>query len=342
MSLDNIKDMTATARDNLVNAIRTKGISIAEDSTLNQCANAVLMISGGSGICKYYKCASVDTENNTWSGYELVYNEAGYYELSDVITEDLTYSGMTPVVDSIYNEDATLKIERYSKNPDLIPEEGLVFYASLNGDTPNVAETGQVLTEVSQDSNRSQIHYGVEDGIPCAIFADAYVYDSCYVGLTFDASTLPQGAEPRTLSMWVKIYNNSPHAFFAYGEYSSGKTFQLQYSTKYKTINFSCHGDDVYSANSFDFSDRLHHVAVVLDGNTNHDITMYFDGVQQELTVVGDRSVNTSGNICNIGCGGTPSYIRFDGWLSSIRVYDRVLGEEEIAALANEFTPTTA
>jgi hypothetical protein len=68
MSLDNIKDITTTARDNLVNAIRAKGVSIAEDSTINQCANAVLMISGGgnnndsdsSGSCmKFYKCTSV-------------------------------------------------------------------------------------------------------------------------------------------------------------------------------------------------------------------------------------------------------------------------------------------
>lgn len=49
MSLDTIKDITTTARDNLVNAIRTKGVPIAEDSTINQCANAVLMITGGGG-----------------------------------------------------------------------------------------------------------------------------------------------------------------------------------------------------------------------------------------------------------------------------------------------------
>lgn len=298
---------------------------------------------GGSGSMKFYKCASVDTANKTWSGYELVYNEAGYYELSDVVTENLTYSGMTPVVGSIYNENATLKIERYSRDSGAIPEDGLVFYASLNGDTPNVAETGQVLTEVSADSNHSQLHYGVEDGIPCAIFADAYVYDSCYVGLTFDASALPAGAEPRTISLWVKIYNNNTTGFFAYGSYTSGQTFMLQYHANYKTINFSCHGDDVYSVNSFDFSDRLHHLAVVLDGNTNHDITMYFDGVRQDMTVSTDRSINTASNTtAKIGCGTPNGYGRFDGWLSSIRVYDRVLGEEEITALSKEFTPTTA
>jgi hypothetical protein len=58
--------------------------------------------------------------------------------------------------------------------------------------------------------------------------------------------------------------------------------------------------------------------------------------------VVNDRSINTSGNICKIGCGATNGYGRFDGWLSSIRVYDRALTQDEITILANEFTPTTA
>lgn len=68
---------------------------------------------GTGGTAKYYKCVSVDTANKTWSGYELVYNEAGYYELSDVITENLTYSGFIPAVDGIYSADCTIEVSNF-------------------------------------------------------------------------------------------------------------------------------------------------------------------------------------------------------------------------------------
>ena len=114
MSLDNIKDITTTARNNLVNAIRTKGVSIADDSTINQCANAITLITGGGSVggMKFYKCASVDTDNKTWSGYELVLQD-GVYVVSDTLTEDLAYTGFKPVVGKVYSEDGFIEVKDY-------------------------------------------------------------------------------------------------------------------------------------------------------------------------------------------------------------------------------------
>lgn len=91
---------------------------------------------------KYYKCASVNTSEKTWSGYELVLQD-GVYSVSDVETTGLTYSGFTPSVNTMYNEDATFIISYlYSKSDTL---EGCVFAANMqsnaamyNGETINL------------------------------------------------------------------------------------------------------------------------------------------------------------------------------------------------------------
>ena len=95
-----------------------------------------------SSSMKFYKCASVDTENKTWTGYELVL-EDGVYIVSDTLTNDLAYIGFTPVVGTTYNEDTTLTIGTlFSKSETL---EGCVFAANMqttsatyNGETVNL------------------------------------------------------------------------------------------------------------------------------------------------------------------------------------------------------------
>jgi hypothetical protein len=68
----------------------------------------------GSGIynsIKIYKCASVDTISNTWSGY--FYNIEAK-EFSEMLTEGLRYKMVAPIVGKCYDEDATMLIDLYS------------------------------------------------------------------------------------------------------------------------------------------------------------------------------------------------------------------------------------
>ena len=58
MALNDILTSMDGARDALVTAINAKGGSLAQDSTLYQCADAVGSLSGGTSA-EYYKCASV-------------------------------------------------------------------------------------------------------------------------------------------------------------------------------------------------------------------------------------------------------------------------------------------
>ena len=61
---------------------------------------------------KFYKCASVDTTNKTWSGYELILQD-GVYVVSDVLTENLKYTFVTPMVESYYSEDGLLQLKDF-------------------------------------------------------------------------------------------------------------------------------------------------------------------------------------------------------------------------------------
>ena len=111
MALSDILTSMDGARDALVTAINAKGGSLSDSATLYQCANAVANIQGGGTSAEYYKCASVDTEAKTWSGYKAVQQENGGYTFEETVTTGLAYTSVTPVVGSIYSADALVKVE---------------------------------------------------------------------------------------------------------------------------------------------------------------------------------------------------------------------------------------
>jgi hypothetical protein len=94
---------------------------------------------GGDGNnMKFYKCASVnipqvstDTEtpsepeiSKTWSGYELILLD-GAYVVSDVLTENLKYTFITPMVESYYSEDGLLQLKDFYNGTVLVSPTGM-------------------------------------------------------------------------------------------------------------------------------------------------------------------------------------------------------------------------
>lgn len=58
---------------------------------------------------EYYKCASVDTEAKTWSGYKAVFDStAGTWSFESDVTAGLAYNFMTPSVGGVYDADCTM------------------------------------------------------------------------------------------------------------------------------------------------------------------------------------------------------------------------------------------
>jgi hypothetical protein len=273
---------------------------------------------------KFYKCADVDTDNKTWSGYELVLND-GKYSVSTVLTDGLQYSAVTPIIGSVYSQDALITV-RYANG--LFPEDGLVFHASLNGSTPDVAETGQPITYYGATS------YSTVDGVPCV-----YMDGSSAVGMEQADASLAIGSSG-SISTWFKTSSTNTMCLCTIGY--GGSSTQRKCFTLYLRngrLATGTNGDDLidvlYSTNEW------HHFVSVVSGT---EVKAYLDGA---LVIEGNLSVNCTGNYLYLGA--CPDNGRFadghslaecyTGYLAACRIYNRVLTQEEITALSKEFTP---
>lgn len=81
---------------------------------------------------------------NTWSGYKAVFDStAGTWSFSDTVTEGLTYTGITPVVNKIYSADTTIQVG-YIKLDGILNDETVKFllYPKLNGTLEDVSAGG--------------------------------------------------------------------------------------------------------------------------------------------------------------------------------------------------------
>lgn len=296
---------------------------------------------GGGGTAKYYKCASVDTTAKTWTGYELILTD-GKYAVSSEITTGLAYTTMTPTVNYIYSEDALIRVGIYYSG---IPTDGLVFYASLNGETPETAETGQTLSQVSADASYP-VQYVTEAGVPCAAFGSAYYgVDHGYCGLIFPSEGMPSGTEPRTISCWVKLCSMSDSdVFLGLGETTpAGCRFGIRWYYNYQAFIVDGYYAGIRMEDSIDDGLSWHHLVITFDESNINGAQFYINGTAVSTLPDGSNPMSTVlPSYCVIGAGEYGNYVGFDGWLSSVRIYNRVLSQEEITTLSKEFTPTTA
>lgn len=273
--------------------------------------------SGGTAI-KFYKCASVDAENKTWSGYELMLKD-GVYVVSNTLTEGLNYARFAPKVGNSYTADALLMCNIYG-----IPNDGLVFYASLNGETPDVAETGQAFT-----ANKTITHTVVQ-GIPCMYVDDFTGY--------FTATNLPASNSSRTVSCWVKRneqFQGSEATFFAYGKADS--TYQsIDFCFVDNYLGVDCYHGQLHD-NTYIDQTKWHNVVFTYTKETN-TVGLYVDG-KRTYNSTWEKVPNTSvpSNVY-IGVGASGDWPFGQGYLSACRIYDRVLSQEEITMLSQEFT----
>ncbi len=146
-SLDTVLVALDGARDALVTAINAKGGSLADNATLYQCAETVGSLSGGTSA-EYYKCASVDTEAKTWSGYKAVFDSGtGTWSFESDVTEGLAYTSVTPTVGSIYSADALVTVASVYTG----------FYATSSPLNPGSNNSGvwEITASSFLDSNRN-------------------------------------------------------------------------------------------------------------------------------------------------------------------------------------------
>ena len=259
------------------------------------------------------KCEGIYQENNdedTWVGSEAIKTEDGHYVFSEEISEGLTYgTGYTPTVGKIYNKDATINVNKLWQG--FVPtEDGLIFYASLDTNS-TVAQTGQTMTLTKTSTQEV-------DGV---------------VATFFDSGSVIASSDERvaigkfgTLSAWIRPNSPGGNQVIMYIGGNAGSQWNLVLRGQY--ISIGINGSEV---NPFIYEGfgAWHHLCCTLqDGN----LELYIDG---ESVWTGSFNINVKGSGISIGSSGEP----FRGFISSPRVYNRVLEPDEIKILAKEITP---
>ena len=281
---------------------------------------------GGSSTAEYYKCASVDTANKTWTGYKAVLEDV-VYSFEEAVTEGLTYgTAYTPNKNSIYNMEATIKVDKLWDGS-VIPTDELLFYAPLASAT-ETAETGQWMNTFGD------IAYEVSSGVPCAILNGSSYID-------FDPSNFVHGDSKGTfcfsISLWAKgETTDKQRCIFSYGEDSANRAVAVMYApdNSVKIIGTRDAGNEWQSEDQVVNQSEWNHIAYV-----NH-------GTYEEIFLNGSkigrfdyvREVHRT--VARIGCLVTDETFNYMGRVAAVRYYRNAITDEEITALASEFTPT--
>ena len=275
----------------------------------------VMQTGGGGGATDFYKCASVDTVNFTWTGYKAVLS-GGVYSFESTVTSGLTYTTVTPSVGQVYSADALIQANLYEG----MPSSGLVFYASLAAASAT-AETGQVFSGTSNVSE-----YTVKAGIPCAKFTTSG-------SLTAPDTGLQSGSSPSTLTGWI-YYDMVPDNWsdiLTYGTSSSrsNRSMGTNPSNYFKSGSIDEDATGTVAA----VTGQWYFIVGTYDGSGG-DIKTYVNG-SLVATLTPQSDLNVQLNQIKIGTDRS-----ITAYIAAVRIYNRVLTSAEIATLYSEFTPS--
>jgi hypothetical protein len=143
------------------------------------------------------------------------------------------------------------------------------------------------------------------------------------------------GANPRTISLWVKTSVSSQiQSMVHWGEDSTGQLWKLFIQTD-GTVRMGAFEGAVYSKRSI-ADNQWHHIAAVLgEGQTRSDqIRLYVDGQPDTIPTTFTCTINTSGASpvhlgawCKPSTGARSEY--FKGLLDEVCIYNRALAPSE-------------
>ena len=205
-----------------------------------------------------------------------------------------------------YKQEEIKKMFIAVKEQSAIPEDGLIFYAPLQEDK-STAETGQALTK------NGTITYQTYKGIQCAHFSSAYISSQLSDYIT---------PYPMTFAIWAAPDTTNSRALWSF---SNDKPL-MYWNGSYHVYEPDC---NVSAANVGDW----HHIAWSI--NSDRSSTYYFDGVAMGTVTSSNTSAIKS--MC-IGYRNS-SQPQWIGYLAGFRIYNRALSEDEISAVAGEYTP---
>lgn len=264
----------------------------------------------------------ISLSNGYFAGFRM-YNRA----LSESEVRTLSREWKKPVPDVpigtsgiLISSSTSVAGNKFQKNEDM-PADGLVFYSSLV--SPSSASTGQT---IESSSNVSYVNY---QGMPCAKF------DNSYLNYNY-SDDFPVGKAPSTMSIWMNYSKDQRDwpRIFSYGDNSDNKNRVLAFlrnNQRFGSFSNGCNtllGDSDVPRNKWNF------ILVTFDGST---FKLYIDA--QLIGSAKYSTINTTLAKINIGSAKSGSNPYF-GYLSTARIYNRVLDDSEIQTLYTEWQPS--
>lgn len=271
-------------------------------------------ISSGGSSTKFYKCASVDMENKTWTGY-LYDTETKTF--ADTLIEGLSYTfAVVPTIGKVYTADGSIECDVESQIT------GLLLYAKLN-ESSTIVDTGQYIGEGGYYETTT---YSTVKGVSCAYFNRfnyLFIPNIKIEGewtLSIMANTNQSSLTGSTNYCALSCGANSDNSGFRFHTYKAANLGVKFYCDNINNPEIGAYAD--YT------SDEWYHYTMQYK---NGSLIMFRNGVQQEAT---------SDLVClfydklYIGTrfGGTDSY---SGYLAELKIWRRALSPEEIKAEAD-------
>ena len=201
-----------------------------------------------------------------------------------------------------------------SEEKPAIPDDGLVFYVPLESAE---AATGQPIG-----------NNGVTFTPDAVLGRDVAVFDGS-ANLSFTPTGMPSGTAPHTKSLWIKFNGDTGQVYvLAWG--SNGSDSASTITARNNKWAWCFAGD-------WEETDVDVPAGQWLNVTTTHSAGVNKLYVNGTLRNTHSRNLNVSGTSGTIGSFLSGSE-KITGAMAALRVYDRVLTADEIAALAAEFT----
>lgn len=262
--------------------------------------------------------------------YNRVISRDEIHSLSNEWTKTEASSPSAGQVGYLINCDSVVKSSTYRKVTEDMPTDGLVLYVPLGISTSLVGP--------QYNSTKGTITHMSMDGIMCSRFSRSYYRWNV-------ADPLPSGNNPFTFSVWAKPSKNVP-TIPSWGwimqqqdyDNKSSAGFIMSFNTDdpstYKL--FVAHYDEnnvryAYAITAFD--ERWYHLCLVYDTTC---LKYYVDGILGK-TLETTFSLGTYSFSIGAGHALQLKTDDFTGHISSARVYNRALSDEEVLLLSKEW-----
>ena len=209
----------------------------------------------------------------------------------------------------------------------IIPTDGLVFYMPMKDTIKKAIVNGAEVKSAEYFTNANDVSFTTDSNIPC----------TCFNGNTW-LYHLPVVASEYTMTLWFKpqvktLINGNETSHYAV--YLNGEDYAMVKTTGSTTIHW---GGSTGSASA----DTWHFLAFKCSSEGKY--VRLDDVIGQK----GTKSVALNNNLSIAGGGYVNIHYgelqtngnEFKGYMAGLRIFNRVLSDEEIEALRHEFTPT--